>query len=237
MLLPERADVRYIISVQYDGSPEQISIPAQLSERADVTIGFLQGKGLSRNRNNALRMATGDICLIADDDNRYLPEYIDTIISSWKENTGAHVLTFQAQDYEGALLHPYPAPYFCSIEISFRRNVILEKGIRFDERFGLGSPLLCAGEEDIFMTDARRAGLDIRYIPKVIVRTNGTTTGTRFVGNSKLQITKGATFRYVYGAWSAVWRSFKEAGWYLFHKGNNPFPILYNMLRGIWILR
>ena len=87
------------------------------------------------------------------------------------------------------------------------------------------------------MADARRAGLNVRYIPQVIVQTEGVTTGIGLVGNRKLQITKGATFRYVYGTWSAIWRSFKEAGWYLIHKGANPFPILFNMLKGIWILR
>ena len=62
-------------------------------------------------------------------------------------------------------------------------------------------------------------------------------TGISLIENRTLQITKGATFRYVYGTCSAVWRSFREAGWYLLHKGANPFPILFNMLKGIWILR
>lgn len=235
ILLPEREGVRYVISVQY--LSESPVLPSWLKSRNDVTVGMLQGMGLSRNRNNAIKLSTADICLIADDDNRYLPEYFDTVLSSWKENPDADIITFQAQDYMGAPLHPYPAPYICSVEISFRRKSILEKGIRFDERFGLGSPLLCAGEEDVFMADARRAGLKIKYIPQTIVNTAGITTGGNLTGNHKLQITKGAAFRYVYGLWSAIWRSFKEAGWYLLHKGANPFPILHNMLKGIWILR
>lgn len=237
MLLPPRADVRYTISVQHDCPQNEIAIPSAMSERDDVTIGFQEGQGLSRNRNNTLRLASGDICLLADDDNRYLPKHIDTILEAWQTNPDADILTFQAQDYTGQPLHPYPAPYVCSVEITFRRSSILEKGVRFDERFGIGSLLLCAGEEDVFMADARRAGLTVRYIPEVIVSTDSSTTGTGFIGNKKLQITKGATFRYVYGTWSAVWRSFKEAGWYLLHKRSNPFPILFNMLKGIWILR
>ena len=87
------------------------------------------------------------------------------------------------------------------------------------------------------MADARRAGLNVRYIPEVIVQTEGATTGISLIENRTLQITKGATFRYVYGTCCAVWRSFREAGWYLLHKRANPFPILFNMLKGIWILR
>ena len=236
MLMPERNGLRYVISVQYSTSTTP-SLPAPLSLRSDVSVVFFQDNGLSRNRNNALSMATGEICLIADDDNLYRPEYIDNILNSWLENPDADILTFQAETYDGAPLHPYPVPYTCSVEISFRRESIISRGIKFDERFGLGSPLLCAGEEDVFMADARRAGLVIRFIPKVIVRTDGVTTSVGFTENKKLQISKGAAFQYIYGTGSAVWRSLKEAGWYLFHKGANPFPILKNMLKGIWILR
>lgn len=237
MLLPERSDIRYTVSIQNPDNICQTDIPARLSARPDVNVSFMDGTGLSRNRNNALSMATGDICLIADDDNRYLPEYIDNILDAWSGNPDADIITFQAQTYEGAPLHPYPAPYVCSVEITFRRSSIISKDLKFDERFGLGSPLLCAGEEDVFMADAQRAGLNIKYIPKVIVQTKGITTSTGFIGNKKLQITKGATFRHVYGVCGAVWRSFKEAGWYLIHKGANPLPILFNMIKGIWILQ
>lgn len=237
MLLPERNDVRYIVSVQHICPSQEVTIPSTLESRPDVTVGLLQGMGLSRNRNNALNMSQADICLIADDDNRYSPENIDTILDSWNENPDADILTFQAETYEGLPLHPYPAPYVCSVEISFRRTSVIDKELKFDERFGLGSPLLCAGEEEVFMADARRAGLTVRYIPQVIVQTEGDTTGICLIGNSKLQITKGATFRYVYGTWSAVWRSFREAGWHMLHKGANPFPIMSNMLKGVWILR
>lgn len=236
VLLPEQEPVRYIISAQYSG-PEPPLIPQELASRTDVTVNFIKGHGLSANRNNALSMSTADICLIADDDNRYLPQHIGNIIESWQQNPDADILVFQAETLEGQPLHPYPAPYVCSVEITFRRESVLKHGIKFDERFGLGSPRLCAGEEDVFMADARRAGLTIRYVPKAIVRTPGSTTSATFIGNKKLQITKGATFRYIYGTGNAVWRSFKEAGWYLLHKGANPFPILHNMLKGIWILR
>jgi glycosyltransferase involved in cell wall biosynthesis len=236
MLLPERNGLRYAISVQYSAAKKPL-LPALLSSRSDVTVSFLKGKGLSRNRNNALCMATSEICLIADDDNLYEPEHIENILHSWLDNPDADILTFQAETYDGTPLHPYPAPYTCSVEITFRRESIISRGLKFDERFGLDSPLLCAGEEDVFMADAHRAGLVIRYIPKVIVKTDGATTSVSFTENQKLQITKGAAFQYIYGTGSAIWRSFKEAGWYLFHKGANPFPIIFNMLKGIWILR
>ena len=222
MLLPERADVRYIVSVQHTIPQSLINVPAPLTYRQDVKIGFPEGKGLSRNRNNALRMSDADICLIADDDN---------------QNPDADIITFQAETYQGEPLHPYPAPYICSQEITLRRESVLSRNVFFDERFGLGSQLLCAGEEDVFIYDARKAGLNVIYVPQVIVRTDEFTTGCKFLTDKCMQITKGAAFRHIFGVPGAVWRSFKEAGWYLFHKGSNPFPILFNMLKGIWILQ
>lgn len=237
MLLPERADVRYIVSVQHTIPQSLINVPAPLAYRQDVKIVFLEGKGLSRNRNNALRTSDADICLIADDDNLYTPQCIDTILEAWRQNPDADIITFQAETYQGEPLHPYPAPYICSQEITLRRESVLSRNVLFDERFGLGSQLLCAGEEDVFIHDARKAGLNVKYVPQVIVRTDKFTTGSKFLTDRCMQITKGAAFRHLFGVPGAVWRSFKEAGWYLFHKRSNPFPILFNMLKGIWILR
>ena len=237
ILLPERDGVRYIVSQQHTGPAQEVVIPQELKSRADVTVDLIPGRGLSRNRNNAIRLSTAQICLIADDDNRYTPEHISTILDTWNANPDADIITFQAQDYSGEPLHTYPAPYVSSIEMTFRRQSIMTVGLLFDERFGLGSPLLCAGEEDVFIHDARKAGLTVRYIPRVIVQTDRLTTGATFLTDGRLQITKGAVFRHIYGPESAVWRSFKEAGWYLIHKGANPFPIIRNMLKGIWILR
>ena len=229
VLMSPRDDVKYVVSMQYTKEESKARVPAMLKERKDVTLTFLEGKGLSRNRNNALNHATSDMVVIADDDNRYTDALIDHIFEAYKAHPEADVIHFQALDLEGNPLHPYPADYVCSVEMTFRRKV----STKFDERFGLGSPLLCAGEEDVWMKDAKDAGYQIRYVPKPIVMTPRVTTGTQFAGNPKLQMTKGATFKHVYGTANALWRTLKEAGWWMIHQKENPFPILYNMLKGI----
>lgn len=229
VLMSPRDDVRYVVSMQYTKEESKARVPAMLKEREDVTLTFLEGKGLSRNRNNALNHATSDMVVIADDDNRYTDALIDNIFEAYEAHPEADVIHFQALDLEGNPLHPYPADYVCSVEMTFRRKV----STKFDERFGLGSPLLCAGEEDVWMKDAKDAGYQIRYVPKPIVMTPRVTTGTQFAGNPKLQMTKGATFKHVYGTANALWRTLKETGWWMIHQKENPFPILYNMLKGI----
>lgn len=231
VLMSPRGDVRYVVSMQYTKEEMRELVPTVLREREDVTLTFLEGKGLSRNRNNAIAHARGDIMLIADDDNRYTKELIGNIFEAYKQHPKADVIHFQALDMEGALLHAYPASYISSVEMTFRREV----KTRFDERFGLGSELLCAGEEEVWMKDARDAGYKILYIPKPIVMTPRETTGIHFLGNKRVQMSKGATFQYVYGTTNAWWRTLKEAGWWWIHKGANPFPILWNMIRGMEI--
>ena len=51
LLLPQRCDVSYIVSVQYDGEAlPSVSVPEL--KREDVAVHFLRGFGLCRNRNN-----------------------------------------------------------------------------------------------------------------------------------------------------------------------------------------
>lgn len=229
VLMPPRDDVRYVVSVQWTREDVKDVIPQILREREDVKLTFIEGKGLSRNRNNAIENASGDILLIADDDNRYTDELIGNIFEAYEVHPEADVIHFQALNLDGEPLHPYPADFVSSVEISFRRYV----EVRFDERFGLGSPRLCAGEESVWMKDAKDAGYAIMYVAKPVVMTPANTTGGMFARNKKMQMSKGATFKHMYGVGEAVWRSVKEAGWYMWYKRTNPIPIFLNMLKGI----
>ena len=245
MLLPPIDGIGWVVSMQYTEELFLQMVPSILKERADVRLTFIQGRGLSINRNNAISKATADILLIADDDCRYSIDSLKSVIRFYKENPYADVVCFAAADYDGKPLKQYPSKllpyndalrlgyYPCSVEMTMRSTV----SVRFDERFGLGSKLLCAGEEDVFIKDALMRKYDVLVCPKLIVRTNSNTTGCLFISNPRLQLTKGATFRYVYGIPRALWLTLKEAAHYLFHEGKNPFPILFNMLRGLWILR
>jgi len=70
--------------------------------------------------------------------------------------------------------------------------------VRFDHRFGLGS-VYPTGEEIIFLVDAFRAGLDIRYAPIPIVEHPLESSGSNLAHNFKLIHAKGALFARVTG--------------------------------------
>jgi len=245
VLLPPMEGVSWVVSMQYTDRSFVDMVPEELKGRDDVHLTFVEGRGLSANRNNALKHSSADVVLIADDDCRYASEDIRRTVKFMENNPSYDIVCFASASYEGLPLKQYPERptlykdavargyYPSSVEICMRRNL----GLLFDERFGLGSKYLCAGEEDVLLHDAFRAGYTIVVSPMIVVCTDSNTTGDHLVGNKKLQLTKGAVFRYIYGLSGAMWRTVKEAGYYLVYRHANPLPILYNMLRGLWILR
>lgn len=245
VLLQPAEGVRYIVSVQYTDEKYLDEIPETLKMREDVHVVTLQGRGLTRNRNNALDASTADIVLIADDDERILPDAFDKIRLAYESCPQADIALFQLNDIDDRPFKAYPDTdgtlsyddareegyYPSSLEITIRRKV-LGQGLRFNEHFGIGSMFPC-GEEDILLCDAGRKGLTAMFFPEVIAQTIAGSTGTKFLTNTGVQRAKGAVFRYCYGKWSAVWRIFKETIFYLIYKGKNPFTLFYNMYKGI----
>ncbi|MEG1579936.1 MAG: glycosyltransferase [Bacteroidaceae bacterium] len=241
-LLPPREGISYLVSFQYTNESFRTIIPSTLLERKDVHLCYLKGIGLSRNRNNALVHASGDILLIADDDVCYKPEYFERIFMVFQQNPTVDVACFQAIDKEGLPLHYYAAhrfaysnqPYgvfFCSVEIAFRRKSIL---FHFDERFGIGSPYLGGGEDEVFLLDAHKAGLNIVYFPFVIVETDACTTGTRMLEDRSILRAKGAVLYLMHGFISAWLRCLKFS--LQSHKKKNPLRLLYSMTAGIFYI-
>ncbi len=132
-------------------------------------------RGLSKSRNMALRNASGDICLICDDDEILDNDYSEKIEQAYKENPSADVIAFQIQDagkkypnkkkrirYIGALK-------LASWQLTFRRKSIIDNNIRFDETLGSGVSK-AGGEENMFIYDCLRKGLKVIFVPVTIGR-------------------------------------------------------------------
>ena len=164
LLLPQRPDVRYIISYQYTDERYLDLIPTVVEERDDVSLYKWRGRGLSANRNLAVEKATGDILMFADDDTHIIPESLDKIIRIFERDPQLDVAFFSASTYTGKPLKQYPEKEgviqsipesysISTIEMVTRRASVQGK-IRFDERFGLGTKFLTCGEEEIWLEDA-----------------------------------------------------------------------------------
>ena len=245
MLLPPREDVRYIVSWQTSGASfgQFSTLTEAFSSRRDVQVFTLDGKGLSRNRNNAIEHSTADICLIADDDCTFSNPQIDRIIQAYRSNTIDDVICFMAYTRDGKPLKRYPdrslsyseavkeGYYPSSVEITFRRQRIGD--LRFNEEFGLGSGKYAFGEESVFLKDATNRRLNILFKHDTIVQTDAGTTGSKFLTDPSFQRSKGAVFGYCYPRSQAIMLCVKEALHYMRSGKANPITILINMLHGV----
>ena len=172
-------NVSYIVSHQITDEKFKY-IPDELN-RPDVVVSQISGAGLSRNRNNALKLADGDIALIADDDVTYLPDSFQTILEVFKNDPELDVACFKIKTYDNEpeyknypdkpyILTKYNKHSVSSIEIAFRVNSIRKNCIYFDERFGLGSEQLPDAEEIVFIQDCMKSGLKVAYFPVYVVK-------------------------------------------------------------------
>lgn len=147
----------------------------QKFKNGDHLITWINSKerGLSRSRNMALECASGDICILADDDMEYLPDYKERILKQFELHPEADIIAFQVEGIERKYKSYYSntrrvgffrSMKISSVEIAFRLNKIREKRLSFNELFGAGSKY-SHGEENIFLVDCLRSGLKILYVP------------------------------------------------------------------------
>lgn len=209
MSLPRVDGVRYVISWQTDGV--EIPVPDALV-RDDVRIHRLDGRGLSRNRNNALEHTDADIVLIADDDLKYTGDQIRSLIDTFAAHKDLDFASFRFDgannkrypDTEFDLSEPLPKGYNASaIELAMTRRVI-DSGVRYDTRFGLGTSL-AAGEDELMLQTLRLKGFKGRFFPLTITRHEGLSTGFRQITDPRVARAMGAIIGMLH-PWSGTLR-------------------------------
>ncbi len=143
-------------------------------------------RGLSRSRNMALKNAREEICLLCDDDETLIDGYSQIVENTFLEYPKADLIAFdfikvhKTKRYKKSFEYGNSsvvkkAPRFktyCSIQLAFRRQRILENELYFDPRFGAGSQLISSGEESVWQNAAKKKGLLLLHAPEVIAKLN-----------------------------------------------------------------
>lgn len=139
-------------------------------------------RGLSRSRNMAVANAPTDaICLICDDDETLADDYETSILAAYTRHPEAGAIAFAMNRPDKKNGKTYPSEdcklgftrilKTTSVELSFRKSALSEKGIRFDEKMGSGTGN-GGGEENRFMLSLRRAGVKMFYCTENIGTVN-----------------------------------------------------------------
>lgn len=183
MNLPEIPGVRYIVSWQQAG--EHPELPESIGKRQDIEVHLYDGKGVSGNRNNALDYSMGELILMADDDLRYDTDELQKAISLFDERPGMDLAIFRfhgcPNEYlseETIIRERLPKGLMTPTFVIMARKKSI-KELRFDTLFGPGAPVWGASEDEKFLYDARKRGLDCRYLPYYIAAHEHSTTGSR----------------------------------------------------------
>lgn len=155
-------------------------------------------RGTGINRSLALLHAWGDLCLLADDDVRYLDGYEAAIVNAFARYPDADVLLFNLYGDEGFVIPRairvrwYNFMRYPAYRIAFRRRPVLARGIRFHPLFG-GSALYQAGEDTLFLRDCLQKGLRVYALPAYIAELKHERPSTWFTGyNEKFLYDRGA---------------------------------------------
>lgn len=234
MNLPTVEGVKYLVSWQTNEF--NLILPDEL-HRKDLTIYTTRTNGLSVNRNLALKKASGDICLIADDDLTYTAEQLRAIVDTFEKNPHIDIALFrhsgnnnkQYPDYEFNLNSKMPKGYYISsVEIAFRRRSIPES-LQFNTNFGVGAAMP-SGEEFIFIHQAMRHGLKCRFFPITITHHEEPSTGSRQYSKGALQA-NGACLAVGYGLLGLL--RIPIIAWRLSRQGKAKFfPAVQHLFKG-----
>lgn len=145
----------------------------------ETSIRFLSfaERGVGLSRNNALMRATGDICLIADEDVTYAEDYEGIIVKAFRETPEADIIVFNVPS-----TNPKRPSYMISkksrvrwfnclrygaVRIAARTERLRETSVSFSLLFG-GGAKYSAGEDCLFIADCLKKGLKIYANPAVI---------------------------------------------------------------------
>jgi glycosyltransferase involved in cell wall biosynthesis len=168
--------------------------------------------GLPNSRNLALKNASGDICIIADDDIHYVNDFKEIILSAFDNKTEADIITFQMMNPDGALFRDYKniekhtkdTVYTAnSVVIAFRLESVKQR-VSFNPYFGLGAKFEVA-DEYVFLRNALKAGLTIYFEPKIILAHPNISSGQDAASN-RVIYGRSALF-YKYFGWKAYLKS------------------------------
>ena len=181
------------------------------SDYASVRVINSFDKGLSKSRNLALDNSKQRLCIIADDDVVYEPDFEQSIVTAYDQNPEVPLIGFRVKTPDGGLFKKYPqetviANSFQRLNIMSIEMVVNSEvcgTVRFNENFGLGAkfPL---GEEAIFINELHKRKLPIITEPVTIVAHPEISSNDRVTTEEKYYV-QGALFTALFGSRYFKW--------------------------------
>ncbi|MDT3699206.1 MAG: glycosyltransferase [Thermincola sp.] len=141
-----------------------------------VKVVSTKERGVGKNRNTALLHASGDICLIGDEDLIYSPDYREMVGQAFDELPEADIIVFhivnlkdpkQRQITRIKKVGYFNFARFGACQVAFKKDSVLKANIWFSLLFG-GGAKYSSGEDTLFLREALSKGLKIYTYPQKI---------------------------------------------------------------------
>lgn len=213
---PKNDDVYYVVSCQgvpeHDLSVYENKISEIFGDKNQSHV-FIQGYGLSRNRNAAIKLLMKlDIkeqyFYISDDDIELcldgIQEVVEFASASGLDMVAGKIATLDMRDHKQnyssstVALNKLSAARVSSVEMVLSRATVEKYKLRFDEQFGLGAKYP-SGEEYLFVADLLDQGCRAAFYPAYLCKHPPVTSGHDFYSTPEKIMAKGAMFRRVFG--------------------------------------
>ena len=187
-----------------------------VSDIATVTVINSLERGISNSRNLALKNATSDWCLIADDDLEYVANFEKIISEGISKYPKSGLISFEVVTEKGELFNDYPVKSMestgvftkmnlTSFEILLNRKEVFEKGVTFNTNFGLGSGKFYCGEEFVLVREIEcNIRKKVSFYKGIIVQHPWLNTGRKFCSET-YYITKGAIYAKAFPRSYSFW--------------------------------
>jgi len=149
-----------------------------LVTEGDITILFTRERGLSKSRNKAISLSPDNsICIFCDDDEVLADDYMENILETYVKKPDIDLIAFALTRNDLKKKKEYPSEpkelkfrqilKTSSQQITFKKSSLVKAGITVDEKMGSGTGN-GGGEENKFMLDFKRKGLNLFYCPTII---------------------------------------------------------------------
>ena len=137
-------------------------------------------RGTAKNRNIAIDNISQEteFVMFADDDLRFYDDYEKTVLKEFENHPEADVIKFNANCISQRKLSMRPIEKFKKVTrrdvtaygvlaMAVKKDVLLEKNLKFNERFGPGTKNYC-GEDSIFLQEMFKKGISFFVSPLYI---------------------------------------------------------------------
>lgn len=176
-----------------------------------------QTRGVGINRNIAMTYANAQYCLLADDDVCYRDNMEQIVLSEFCAHPDADVMIFhlisdtgyrpQKQYRSTRKVVKWEQMPWATFRVAFRSDSVRKANLWFSTLFG-GGCIFPSGEDSMWLTDARRAGLRL-YVSDKTIGTVSFAESTWFTGfDEKMFYGKGAFYAAVHPKTFFLWAAY-----------------------------